>query len=297
MGGAALMRTPAELRGWVGRGVYDPFDRRIGVVAGLRADRATGAPEWLVVALAGDGHGGGLRAVPVAGSEPSGFAVRVTPSADRVASSPALPDEDDLPVERDRAIAEHYGLVSDTAASPSGIPRRREAIRARAQPERGGGGPDVGPAQRAALVDALRRAHAMEQAALEQLATAMSESEDDELVHDLTLHHKQTRRHAERLRERLWMLRADRSKPRDAGARVRAFLGARRRAGTGRSPAQRVPALADLERREIEAYDELERLARAAGDEGTAQLARDNRADEEAMLSTLRAGRARLTAT
>ena len=58
-----------------------------------------------------------------------------------------------------------------------------------------------------------------------------------------------------------------------------------------------MPALADLERREIEAYDELERLARAAGDEGTAQLARDNRADEEAMLSTLRAGRARLTAT
>jgi ferritin-like metal-binding protein YciE len=273
------MRTVAELRAWVGREAYDPFGLRVGVVAGLRADRATGAPEWLVVALGGDG--GDLRAVPVVGSEPSGFAVRVTPSADRVASSPGLPAEDDLTVERDRVIAEHYGLVFDTRASPSGIPRRPEAVRARAQPVRDQDDPVVGPGRRAALVDALRRAHAMEEAALKELATGIRESEDDELVHDLKLHHKETGRHAERLRDRLWMLRADRSKERDMGAKVRAFLGARGRVGT----------LADLERREIEAYDELERLAVAAGDDATAQLARDNRADEEAMLSTLRFGR------
>ena len=96
------MRTVAELRAWVGREAYDPFGRRVGVVAGLRADRATGAPEWLVVALGGDGRD--LRAVPMVGSEPSGFAVRVTPSVDRVASSPGLPAEDDLTVERFKTI-------------------------------------------------------------------------------------------------------------------------------------------------------------------------------------------------
>jgi ferritin-like metal-binding protein YciE len=279
------MLTLAELQTWVGREVYDPFDHRVGVLAGLRADQQTGAPEWLVVAV-GEGE---LRAVPVVGAVPRGFAVRVTPSAERVAGSPPLPAEDDMPVEADRRIAEHYGLVFDTTASASGIPRRPEAIHDRTHREPPGGG-EVGDADRARLVDALRRAHAMEQAALEELATAIWEAEDEELVHDLTLHHKETNRHAERLRERLWMLRANRSKTRDRGSKVRAFFGSRARVGSGRGPTERARALLDLERREIDAYLALERLAREVGDPATERLARENRADEEAMASTLRFG-------
>jgi len=285
------VRTLSELQTWVGREVYDPFDTRVGVLAGLRADRATGAPEWLVVALGGpDGE---LRAVPVVGAEPSGFAVRVTPRAERVAGSPAVPAEADLGVDADRAIAQHYGLVFDTAASASGIPRRREAIHDRAVAQDGARGPELGDGERARIIDALRRAHAMEQAALKQLATAISEVEDEELVHDLKLHHKETNRHAERLRERLWMLRADRSKTRDMGTKIGAVLASHLKLGAGRRPTARAQALFDLERREIAAYDDLERLARTVGEDATAQLARDNRADEEAMLATLRSGRLR----
>jgi ferritin-like metal-binding protein YciE len=47
---------------------------------------------------------------------------------------------------------------------------------------------------------------------------------------------------------------------------------------------------------EIATYDALEQLARQAGDERTAQLAADNRADEERMLATLREQIPELTA-
>jgi ferritin-like metal-binding protein YciE len=115
--------------------------------------------------------------------------------------------------------------------------------------------------------------------------------QDEELVHDIALHHRATNRHAERLRVRLDELDAPRMVPLDWTAKLLAYA----QAQLGRFRSR--PAPADLkqahafEQGESAAYERLERLAREAGDERTAALARSLRADEVAMVMTIERSR------
>jgi ferritin-like metal-binding protein YciE len=138
---------------------------------------------------------------------------------------------------------------------------------------------------RAKLVEYVQNAHAMEQNVLLMLDSIILTTKDAELAAMFEEHKVETRRHERRLNERLRALGGPSltSTVKDLGAIA----------------AAQVKGIADLwrtdkavrnardafvtEHMEIAAYEVLERLAERAGDAQTVEVARQNRADEEAM--------------
>jgi ferritin-like metal-binding protein YciE len=280
------MLTVADVRTWTGRTAQDPYGEALGTIAGALHDVETGSPEWLVVAADGDDAEGML--VPLGGAVPTGMRIRVVPTADAVRSAPHVRVGEELDIAAKRRAAAHYGLALDQQVSGSGQLRPPSALAPKAAAEPADSPPPAGEAaRRAAVVQALRAAHAMEQASLKLLAAMRWRERDEELVHDLALHHKETNRHAERLRERLDALAAPRARPLDWAAKLVAYVQAQLGRARSRPDAGDLRAAHAFERGEIAAYDRLERLAREAGDEPTAALARAIRADELAMLMTI----------
>lgn len=284
------MLTRREVSKWAGRTAQDPYGETLGRIAGAMFDRETGSPEWLIVADEGASAG---ALVPAGGASPTGRRIRVVASGEQVRSAPHAELGSDLDVEEKRRAAQHYGLALDTDASPSGQLRRRETLQPSTVAERAPSAPfaRATPAQRSRIVEGLRAAHAMEQASLKLLAAMRWRMEDQALVHAVVLHHKQTNRHAERVRERLDELDAHRMRPFDWAAKALAYF----KAQAGRRHSEPDPhdlrAAHAFERREIAAYEELERTALDAGDGRTARLCRDIRADELAMVSSIERSR------
>jgi ferritin-like metal-binding protein YciE len=299
------MLTAHEIAEWTGRVAQDPYGEAIGPIIGALHDRETGEPEWLVVGDDGEREG---WLVPVAGAIETGRRIRVVSIAETVRSAPRTRLGDELDVAAKRRVAAHYGLALDAGASGSGQLRSSErASTDGGAPGLAGAGAaasdgtgahdaplaDAPPAKRNELTAALRAAHALEQASLKLLAAMRWRAQDEELVHDLALHHKATNRHAERLRERLDELEVSRARPLEWAAKLAAYAEAQR--GRFRSPPDPhdIEEALTFERREIEAYDALERLADSIGDARTAEMAHAIRADEVAMLTTLEGHRLR----
>ena len=135
------------------------------------------------------------------------------------------------------------------------------------------------------LVEYVQNVHAMEQNVLLMLDSMILTTKDPEIVSMLRQHKEETRRQEQRLSER------------------RKALGGLGLASVGKDlaaiAAAQAKGLADLwradkaaqnardvfvtEHLEIAAYELLERLAERAGDRETAEIARENRAEEEAM--------------
>src|SRR5829696_3655578 len=125
------------------------------------------------------------------------------------------------------------------------------------------------------LADYVEDAHAMEQNDLKMINSMISTTEDPQMKEMLEDHKRETEEHERRLRERLDAL------------------------GRGTSARKQAQAVGDVARRdqarkhardgytaehmEIAAYQLLERLATKAGDTQTAEVARQNRSDEEEM--------------
>jgi ferritin-like metal-binding protein YciE len=275
-----MLLTTADMRGWIGAPAMDPYGTPLGAVAAVLADRHSGAPEWLLLADPGAREG---RLVPVAGAVPSGRQVRVVPTAESVNGAPASAVGEDLDADTKASAAAHYGMALDRAGSPTGI---LSDPHARPEPARAPSEFRWGPHSEQ-VVQRLRAAHAMEQASLKLLAAMRWRTHDEELVHDIALHHKATNDHAERIRVRLDELEANRARPLDWLGKMTAYLEAQR--GRLRKP----PEPADLkeacrfEQAEAEAYRSLRELAERAGDEATAELCEQNLADELAMVQTL----------
>ena len=137
------------------------------------------------------------------------------------------------------------------------------------------------------LVQHLDEAIAMEES-VRRLLDGMIATTDDPQVIDLLEHHKvETERHAQRLRARLEARGAKPSLVREAtgvlGALAKLPLDLVRGEKAGRNARDAFAA----EHMEIAAYQLLERVATRAGDEETAEVARQNRAEDEAMARRL----------
>jgi len=133
------------------------------------------------------------------------------------------------------------------------------------------------------LVDYVQDAHAMEQNVSTMLTSMISTTDDPEIKQMLEHHKHQTAEHERKLRERLDAMGAGTSTAKAVGGLGAAlFKGVGDLARTDK-PGKNARDGFMTEHMEIAAYELLERLAKKAGDTETAEVARQNRADEREM--------------
>ena len=139
---------------------------------------------------------------------------------------------------------------------------------------------------RAKLIEYVQNVHALEQNVLLMLDSMIVTTKDEEIVRLLRRHKEETRRQQQRLGERLRALGGGPGLF-SVGKDLVAIAAAQAKgvADVFRSdkPVQNARDAFVTEHLEIAAYEVLERLAERAGDEETAAVARENRAEEETM--------------
>lgn len=128
---------------------------------------------------------------------------------------------------------------------------------------------------------------AMEQNVLRMLDSMIKTTHDAEISGALEQHKQTTRRHIERLEQRLKMHGASPSRAKQAsgivGGRLKSVVDLARRDKAGRNARDGFVT----EQLEVASYELLERVARKADDEETAEVARENRTEDEAMAKRL----------
>ena len=133
------------------------------------------------------------------------------------------------------------------------------------------------------LIDYIEDAHALEQNVSRMLDSMISTTDDPEISQMLKHHKEETERQEQRLRERLDALGAGTSTRKQAQTIVSALLKGTADQVRGDQAGKNARDGYTAEHMEIAAYQLLERLAEKAGDTQTAEVARQNRAEEEAM--------------
>jgi ferritin-like metal-binding protein YciE len=133
------------------------------------------------------------------------------------------------------------------------------------------------------LVDYIEDAHAMEQSVSSMLDSMISTTDDPEITDMLRHHKEETKRHEQLLRERLDALGAGTSTRKQAQTIATALMKGAADQVRGDQAGKNARDGFITEHMEIASYQLLERLAQRAGDTETAEVARQNCADEEAM--------------
>ncbi len=133
------------------------------------------------------------------------------------------------------------------------------------------------------FVSYIRDAHAMEKNVEQMLGVMINTTSDDTFKSRLASHRDETQQQADRLAHRLEALGESTSTIKDVGAVIGAL-------GSGLQQMIRADKVGKnardgfiTENLEIAAYELLERMAQRAGDQETAEIARQNRREEEAM--------------
>ena len=139
------------------------------------------------------------------------------------------------------------------------------------------------------LTKHIDEAIAMEQNVLRMLDSMIQTTDDDQIKGELREHKLDTERHSERLRERLEAHGSQPSLVREAGGVLGALMKSVVDVARSEKAARNARDGYATEHVEIASYQLLERIALRAGDEETAQVARQNREDEEAMAKRLEA--------
>jgi ferritin-like metal-binding protein YciE len=133
------------------------------------------------------------------------------------------------------------------------------------------------------LVDYIEDAQALEQNVSRMLDSMISTTEDPEIEEMLRHHKEETERQEQRLRERLDALGAGTSARKEAQTIAAALMKGAADQVRGDQAGKNARDAYTTEHMEIAAYQLLERLAERAGDTETAEVARQNRAEEEEM--------------
>ena len=133
------------------------------------------------------------------------------------------------------------------------------------------------------LADYTEDAHAMEQNDLRMIDSMISTTDDPEVRQMLENHKRETEEHEMRMRQRLDALGRGTSARKQAQAVGAALLKGVGDKARGDKAGKNARDGYMAEHLEIAAYQLLERLAEKAGDTETAEIARQNRSDEEEM--------------
>jgi len=133
------------------------------------------------------------------------------------------------------------------------------------------------------LVDYIEDAQALEQNVSRMLESMISTTEDPEIEEMLRHHKEETERQEQRLRERLDALGAGTSTRKEAQTIAAALMKGAADQVRGDQAGKNARDGYTTEHMKIAAYQLSERLAERAGDTETADVARQNRAEEEEM--------------
>ncbi len=133
------------------------------------------------------------------------------------------------------------------------------------------------------LVKHIDEALAMEQNVLRMLDSMIGTTDDEEIREELRQHKLETERQQDRLRERLDAHGSSPSMVREGAGVIEALMKSVLDAVRGEKAGRNARDGYATEHLEIASYHLLERVARAAGDEETAEVARRNREEEESM--------------
>jgi ferritin-like metal-binding protein YciE len=139
------------------------------------------------------------------------------------------------------------------------------------------------------LVDYIEDAHALEQNVLQMLSSMAATTQDEEILQEIEHHKLETERHEELLRARLEALGETPSVRKETQSLVAALAKGVTDQVRGDKAGKNARDAFVTEHVEIAAYELLERLAQRAGDEETARIAREIRADEQAMAQKIAA--------
>ncbi len=127
----------------------------------------------------------------------------------------------------------------------------------------------------------------MEQNVLQMLGSMIATTQDEDILNDLEHHRMETERHIELLRTRLEALGREVSLRKEVQSLAAALMKGVADQVRGDKAGKNARDAFVTEHLEIASYELLERLAQRAGDEETAEVARRNRADEEAMVQKI----------
>ncbi len=133
------------------------------------------------------------------------------------------------------------------------------------------------------LVKHIGDAHAMEQNVLRMLDNMIATTDDPQMRQELEHHREETERHAARMEECLGSHGESPSMTKEMGGMLGALMKGAVDMARGEKAGRNARDGFATEHLEIASYELLERIALKAGDEHTAEAARENRADEEAM--------------
>jgi ferritin-like metal-binding protein YciE len=139
------------------------------------------------------------------------------------------------------------------------------------------------------LVEHIKDAHAMEANVSRMLEAMIATTKDEEIRRELEHHKEETARHKQLLAERLEAHDAEPSKVKDITAQGGAVMKGLVDLARSEKTAKNARDGFVTEHLEIATYELLERFARRAGDEATAEIAKRNRRDEEAMAQKIAA--------
>jgi ferritin-like metal-binding protein YciE len=137
------------------------------------------------------------------------------------------------------------------------------------------------------LVEYIGDAYGMEQSVLRMLDDMIATTKDPQLKRALERHRKETERQAERLAERLEEHGASPSMAKEAGGMIGALMKSVVDVARSDKPGRNARDGFATEHMEIASYQMLERVAKKAGDQKTAKVARQNREEEEAMARSI----------
>ena len=143
----------------------------------------------------------------------------------------------------------------------------------------------INDALRGRLVEYVRNVHALEGNVVLMLDSIILTTRDEELKEMFRTHREESRRQQGKLRERLEALRGLglASLRKDVSAIASAQAKGAFDVFRGDKPVRNARDAFVTEHLEIASYEILERLAERAGDAETARVARENRAEEQAM--------------
>ena len=139
------------------------------------------------------------------------------------------------------------------------------------------------------LGDYVEDAHAMETNVLQMLGSMISTTSDPEIRAELERHKEQTEAQEQRLRDRLEALGRSPAIRKETQTIVGALMKGVADQVRGDKPGKNARDGYVTEHMEIAAYEVLERIAVRAGDQDTADAARRNRAEEQAMADRIAA--------